>query len=123
MTINRVELGYNVIKGTEYFVSLQTSVVLTEEYDITVNNGALIGNTECLTLWARCRINRCCYNWVWLYYGIPKREAKTLATNDSQTEMTLQLWRRKLIFVFLFLFLLFSVMALEIFCNANRFET
>ena len=50
MTVNIVELGYNVIKGTEYFVSLQTSVVLTEENDITVNNGTLIGNTECLTL-------------------------------------------------------------------------
>jgi hypothetical protein len=28
---NRVKLGYNVMKGTEYFVSLKTSVVITEE--------------------------------------------------------------------------------------------
>ena len=35
---------------------------------------------------------------------MPKREAKTLATNNGQTEMTLQLWYRKLIFVFLFLY-------------------
>jgi hypothetical protein len=26
----RAELGYNVIKGTEHFVSLKTSVVITE---------------------------------------------------------------------------------------------
>ena len=31
---NTVELGYNVMKRTEYFVSLQTSVVITEEYDV-----------------------------------------------------------------------------------------
>jgi hypothetical protein len=30
-------LGYNVMKGTEYFVSLQTSVVLTEEYNVPQN--------------------------------------------------------------------------------------
>jgi hypothetical protein len=33
----RVELGYNVMKGTEYFVPLQTSVVITEEYNVMVN--------------------------------------------------------------------------------------
>jgi len=29
-----------------------------------VNGKELIGNTEYLTLQARCRINRCRYNWV-----------------------------------------------------------
>jgi hypothetical protein len=47
---NRVELGYNVMKGTEYFVSLQTNVVITEEYNIMVNSEELIGTTEYLTL-------------------------------------------------------------------------
>jgi hypothetical protein len=31
---SRVELCYNVMKGTEYFVSLQTSVFITEEYNV-----------------------------------------------------------------------------------------
>jgi len=33
---HRVELGYNAIKGTEYFVTLRTSVVITKEYNMTV---------------------------------------------------------------------------------------
>jgi hypothetical protein len=48
--LNRVELGYNVVKGTEYFVSLQTSVVITEECNVMVNSEELIGTTEYLTL-------------------------------------------------------------------------
>jgi hypothetical protein len=47
---NTAELGYNVMKGTEYFVSLQTSVVITEEYNIMVNSEELIGTTDYLTL-------------------------------------------------------------------------
>jgi hypothetical protein len=35
---NTVELCYNIIKETEYFVSLYTSVVLTDEYNVTVNS-------------------------------------------------------------------------------------
>ena len=38
------------MKGTEYFVSLQTSIVITEEYIVMVNSEELIGTTECLTL-------------------------------------------------------------------------
>jgi len=34
---------------TEYFVSLETSVVLTEEYNVMVNGVELIGTTEYLT--------------------------------------------------------------------------
>jgi hypothetical protein len=41
--------GYKVMKGTEYFVSLQMSVVITEEYKVTVNSEELIGTTEYLT--------------------------------------------------------------------------
>jgi hypothetical protein len=49
-TPNKIELGYNVMKGTEYFVSFKPSVVLTEEYNVMVNSDELIGTTECLTL-------------------------------------------------------------------------
>ena len=61
MYIHTVEPGNNVMKGTEYFVSLLTSVVITEEYNIMVNSDELVGTTEYLTLQARCRINRCRY--------------------------------------------------------------
>jgi hypothetical protein len=44
------ELGYNVMKGTEYFVSLETSAVITEENHVMVNSEELIGVTEYLTL-------------------------------------------------------------------------
>jgi hypothetical protein len=47
---NVVQLCYNVIKGTEYFVSLQTSVVITEECNVMVNSDELIGTTEYLSL-------------------------------------------------------------------------
>ena len=39
------ELGYNVMKVTEYFVSLQTCVVIAEEYNAIVNSDELIGTT------------------------------------------------------------------------------
>jgi len=61
------ELGYNAMKGTEYFVLLLTSVIITEEYNVMVKGGKLIGTTEYLTLLTRCRINRCRYNRVRLY--------------------------------------------------------
>jgi hypothetical protein len=48
--LDTVELGYNVMKGSEYFVSLQKSVVITEEYNVMVNSEELIGITEYLTL-------------------------------------------------------------------------
>jgi hypothetical protein len=54
---NTVELGYDVMKGTEYFMSLYTSVVLTGRYNVMINNDELIGTTEYLTLYTRCRIN------------------------------------------------------------------
>jgi hypothetical protein len=44
-----VEPGYNVTKVTEYLVSLQISVLITEEYNVMVNSEELIGTTECLT--------------------------------------------------------------------------
>ena len=43
ISVNTFELGYSVIEGTEYFVSLQTSVVLTEKYNVTVHSEELIG--------------------------------------------------------------------------------
>jgi hypothetical protein len=45
-----VELGYNVMKGTEYFVSLKTSVVRTKEYSVMVNSEELIGTAGHVTL-------------------------------------------------------------------------
>jgi hypothetical protein len=45
----RVELGYNVMKGTEYLVSIQTSVVITEGCNVMVNSDGVIGTAECLT--------------------------------------------------------------------------
>jgi hypothetical protein len=36
-----VELGYSVMKGTEYFVSLCTSVVKTEGYNVVINSDEL----------------------------------------------------------------------------------
>jgi hypothetical protein len=47
---NTVELVYNVIKESEYYVSLQTSVVINEEYNIVSKSEELIGIAELLTL-------------------------------------------------------------------------
>jgi hypothetical protein len=41
-----VELVYNVMKGTEYFVSLQPSVVITREYNVVVKSEELIGTAK-----------------------------------------------------------------------------
>ena len=38
------------MKWTEYFLSLQASVVLTEKYNVMVNSEGLIGSIEYLTL-------------------------------------------------------------------------
>jgi hypothetical protein len=38
------------MKETEHFLSLYTSIVLTEEYTITVNSEQSVGTTEYLTL-------------------------------------------------------------------------
>jgi hypothetical protein len=54
---NTVELVYNFMMGAEYFVSLQTSFVVTEEHNVTVKSEKLIGTTKYLMLQARCRIN------------------------------------------------------------------
>jgi hypothetical protein len=61
-----VQLCYNVTKGMEYFVLLQTSVVLTKEYNVIVNSEELLGAKECQTLQTRLNINQCCYNHVQL---------------------------------------------------------
>jgi hypothetical protein len=47
---SRVELGYDVMKGTGCFVSLQAGVVVTEENNVLVNSDKLIGTAENLTL-------------------------------------------------------------------------
>ena len=52
---------YNVVKVAEYFVSLLTGVVITENI-VMLNSQELIGTTDVLTLYTRCRINLCRYN-------------------------------------------------------------
>jgi hypothetical protein len=49
-TYNTIEIRYNVMKGTEYFVSLQTSVLVTEKCDVVLYSEKLIGTTEYLTV-------------------------------------------------------------------------
>ena len=61
------------MKGTEYFVSLLTNVVLTEEYNVMANIEDLIGTTERVTLYGRCRLNRRRYNRVQLYFNLGKQ--------------------------------------------------
>jgi len=39
-----VELGYNVIKGTDYLMSLWMSVVITKENNVMVNRGINLGH-------------------------------------------------------------------------------
>jgi hypothetical protein len=50
------------MKGTEYFVSLQTSVVITEQHNVMVNSEELIGTTEYLAVYERCPVNTRRYN-------------------------------------------------------------
>jgi len=45
-----VEIGCNVMEGTEYFVSLRRGVAIAEEYSVMVNSIKVIGTTEYLTL-------------------------------------------------------------------------
>jgi hypothetical protein len=42
----RVDIVYDFKKGTEYFVSLQTSFVPTEDYKVMVSYEELISTTE-----------------------------------------------------------------------------
>ena len=37
------------MKGTEYFVSFKTIVVITDEYNVTVNGEEIIGTAEYMT--------------------------------------------------------------------------
>jgi hypothetical protein len=41
------------MKGAAYLVSIQTVVVLSQEYNVRGNSEQLIGTTEYLTLYAR----------------------------------------------------------------------
>ena len=47
---NSAELGYDVMKGTKYFVLLYANVVTNEELNVVANIKDLIGATEYLTL-------------------------------------------------------------------------
>jgi len=47
---SRFELGYNIIKGAEYFVLLYKSIVINDECNVMVNSKELVGTTEYLTL-------------------------------------------------------------------------
>jgi hypothetical protein len=59
-----VQLGYNMMKGAEYWLSVKTSVTLTEEHNVMINSEQLIGTTEYLMLWSRHCIN---HNWLRLH--------------------------------------------------------
>jgi hypothetical protein len=93
-----VELGYNAMKGTEYFLSLQTRVIITDKYNVMVNDGELIGTTEYLTLQTRCRMSRCRYNPVQLYLclsswfqrSIPRKNPHTNQIDDERFESCLR---------------------------------
>jgi len=50
--------------------SLQTSVVITKDYNVTVNSMGLVGTTEYLTQYVRYRINRRRYNRMRLFFFI-----------------------------------------------------
>jgi len=63
------------MKGTEYFVSLQTRFVLTQQFNLMANNGELTGTTEYQTLSMRCRIKRCHFNRVLLYLNLNKNDS------------------------------------------------
>jgi hypothetical protein len=47
---NTDELGYNAMKGTECFVSIQTSGVLIKDFDVIVKSERLLGTAQYLTL-------------------------------------------------------------------------
>jgi hypothetical protein len=51
------ELGYSFMKVTEHFISLQTSVITTKNYNVMFNGEELTGTKEYLTLYTWCRIN------------------------------------------------------------------
>jgi hypothetical protein len=55
-----VTLGYNIMDGTEYFLLLQKSVVVTDEYNVMVNSEELIGFTEYLM--QQTMPHKCPYN-------------------------------------------------------------
>lgn len=40
------ELSYDIINGAEYLLSLYASVVLTDEYHVTINSEDLISTTQ-----------------------------------------------------------------------------
>ena len=48
--MNAAKLSYNIMKGTEYFVSLYMRVVVAKEYNVMVNGEELIGTSEYLML-------------------------------------------------------------------------
>ena len=63
-----VKLGYNVMKGTEYFVSTKMRFFLIEWYNITFNSEELTGHTEYPMLEPRYCINQYCYSQVLLQF-------------------------------------------------------
>jgi len=44
--LRTTELGYNVMKGSEYSVSLYLSVVITDQYNVMADGEELIGTKE-----------------------------------------------------------------------------
>jgi hypothetical protein len=63
---DRVKLGYNVMEGSKCFVSIQMSVVLTEEYNVVVNRGVNWYHRISVAF-DGMSLNDCCCNWVQLF--------------------------------------------------------
>jgi len=51
------EPGYNFMKATEHLISLQTSIIITKDYNVMFNGEELTGTKDYLTLNTWCRIN------------------------------------------------------------------
>jgi hypothetical protein len=79
-----LEPGYNVMKGTEYYVSLSTSVVITKGCNIIVKSQELIATTVYLTLYTRCPINPSRYKRVRLHLTpMTNRSAPNKPNNEA----------------------------------------
>jgi hypothetical protein len=79
--LNKVAMGFNVMKKDWIYYVLKKSSVLAELCNITVSSEELIGTREYLTLWTRCRIYWRRYNWVELYISVPENRASTEDSN------------------------------------------
>jgi hypothetical protein len=83
--------GTRLQRLERYFMPLSTSAIINEDHIVMVNSEEFVGTTECLTLYARFRINRCRYNRVQPHFSTPLRTQKThpyvVAWQEIETEL------------------------------------